>query len=135
MKNVLIEKRFSRRDEFSVLRGELLVDDVDTESVSGPLHLGDQVSQVLDGLDLLLEEGSLQEVGQLGVVVLTGGSVDLKKRQVDLLFEVEGGLNGLEGGSPFVVVGLGDVLEDDAASPHVLVLHELHGVLAFLKLK
>ena len=80
MKNVLIEKWFSRRDEFSVLRGELLVDDVDTESISSPLHLSDQVSQVLDGLDLLLEEGSLQEVGQLGVVVFAGSSVNLKKR-------------------------------------------------------
>ena len=62
------------------LRGEFFVDDVDSESVSGALHLGDEVSQVLDGLHLLLQEGSLQEVGQLGVIVLAGSPVNLEKR-------------------------------------------------------
>ena len=63
----------------SSLRRKLLVDDVQTESVSNSLHLGDQVAQVLDGLDLLLEEGSLQEVGHLGVVVLAGSGVDFQE--------------------------------------------------------
>jgi hypothetical protein len=69
-----------RLQGFPFLRGELLVDDVDPESISGPLHPGDQVCQVLDCLHLILEEGPLQEVGQLSVVVLAGGSVNLKKR-------------------------------------------------------
>ena len=64
----------------SSLRRKLLVDDVQTESISNSLHFGDQVAQVLDGLDLLLEEGSLQEVGHLGVVVLAGSGVDFQAR-------------------------------------------------------
>jgi hypothetical protein len=52
--------------------------------------------------------------------------------QVDPLFEVQSGLNGLKGGSPFILNGFDDVLQDNAASPHVLVLDELHGVLSFL---
>ena len=52
------------------LRLELLVDDVEPESVSGSLHLGDQVSELLDGLDLLLEVLALNVVGQLGILVL-----------------------------------------------------------------
>ena len=52
--------------------------------------------------------------------------------QVDLLLKVECGLNGLQGASPFVIVGLGNVLEHDPASPHVLVLLELHGMVSLL---
>jgi len=50
------------------------------ESISCPLHPGDQICQVLDGLHLVLEEGPLQEVGQLTVIVLAGSSMNLKKR-------------------------------------------------------
>ena len=52
------------------LRLDLLVDDVEPEGVSGSLHLGDQVSELLDGLDLLLEVLALNVVGQLGILVL-----------------------------------------------------------------
>ena len=51
---------------------------------------------------------------------------------VDPLFEVQGGLKGLEGGAPFILNRLDDVLQDDTTSPQVLVLDELHGVFAFL---
>ena len=51
---------------------------------------------------------------------------------MDLLLQFEGGLDGSEGGSPFVGPGLGNVLEDDTPTPPVLVVDELLGVLAFL---
>ena len=51
---------------------------------------------------------------------------------MDLLLQFEGGLDGSEGGSPFVGPGLGNVLEDDTPAPPVLVVDELLGVLAFL---
>ncbi len=81
-----IEKHLDRKKNkllqrvLRFLRGELLVNDVDPESISHPLHPGDQICQVLDGLHLVLEEGPLQEVGQLTVVVLAGSSMNLKKR-------------------------------------------------------
>ncbi len=81
---ISIEKHLDRKinkllkQVFRFLGGELLVNDVDSESISGPLHPGDQVCQVLDGLHLILEEGPLQEVGQLTVVVFAGSSVNLK---------------------------------------------------------
>ena len=58
---------------------ELLVDDVEADSVSGALHLGDQVGELLDGLDLLLEVLALEVVGQLGILVLRGHLVNLEE--------------------------------------------------------
>ena len=51
---------------------------------------------------------------------------------VDFLLELEWGLDGAESRVPVVSFGLGDVLEDDASAPHVLVLGELLGVLTLL---
>ncbi len=56
---------------------------MNTESISSSLHLGDKVTQVLDGLDLLLEEVTLQEVCHLSVVVLAGSGMDLQERLFD----------------------------------------------------
>jgi len=111
---------------------ELFVDDVETECVSCPLHLGDQVSNLLLGLDLLLEVLALDEVSQLSVSVRVGHLVHLEQRLVDFLLEFERGLDGAECRVPVVCLGLGDVLEDDASAPHVLVLDELLGVLTLL---
>merc|ERR1712156_1115608 len=94
---------------------ELLVNDVETKSVSSPLHLGNQVSNLL-----------------LGVTVRVGNLVQVQQGLVNLLLEIERCLDGVEGRGPLVGLGLGDVLEDDTSAPHVLVLDELHGVIALL---
>jgi len=111
---------------------ELLVNDVETKSVSSPLHLGNQVSNLLLGLDLLLQVLALDEVGQLGVTVRVGNLVQVQQGLVNLLLEIERCLDGVEGRGPLVGLGLSDVLEDDTSAPHVLVLDELHGVIALL---
>lgn len=49
------------------------------------------------------------------------------------LLQLNGGLHGVQGGSPDVLAGFGDVLEDNGSSPLVLVLHEHGAVLAFLQ--
>jgi len=111
---------------------KFLVNDVKSKGVSCPLHLGDEVTDLLLSLDLFLEVLALQEVSQLGVVMTVGLLVELKQGLVDLLLQFEGGLDGSEGGSPLVGPGLGNVLEDDTPTPPVLVVDELLGVLAFL---
>ena len=63
----------------SSLRREFLVDDMNSKTFSGTLHLGHEVSQVLDGLHLLLQEVALQEVGELGIVMLASCSMNLQK--------------------------------------------------------
>ena len=72
----------------SSLRREFLVDDMNSETFSGALHLGHEVSQVLDGLHLLLQEVALQEVGELGIVMLASCRMNfqksLKRDKVDL---------------------------------------------------
>ncbi len=111
---------------------ELLVDHVETEAVAGALHLGDQVGDLLLGLDLLLEVLALDEVGQLWVAVGLGGLVQLQEGLVNSLLEDEAGLDGLESAVPLLDIGLGDILEQDPAAPHVLVLDQLLGVLPLL---
>jgi len=111
---------------------DFLVNDVKSKGISGPLHLGDQVSDLLLRLHLFLEVLALQEVSQLGVVVTVGLLVQLQQGLMDLLLQLEGSFHGGEGGSPLVCPGLGNVLEDDTPTSPVLVLDELHGVLAFL---
>merc|ERR1712212_124718 len=76
---------------FSLL--ELLVDDVETEGVSSPLHLGDQVTNILLGLNLLLKVFSLDEVSPMGVTVGVSLLVKVQQGLVNLLFKVERSLN------------------------------------------
>ncbi len=111
---------------------ELLVDDVKSEAVSGALHLGDQVAQLLDGLDLLFQEVLLEVVAEVRVVVTPGNLVESQERLVDALLQLQGGLDRAQGASPLAGDGLGDVLEDDPAASLVLVLDQVVGVLALL---
>ena len=46
---------------------KLFINNMETESISSSVHLGDEVSNLLDGLNLLLQELSLQEVSQLSI--------------------------------------------------------------------
>jgi hypothetical protein len=111
---------------------QLFVNDVLSKAGSGPLEFGEEVAELLDTLHLLLEVLSLEEVGELVVVVVVGDGVQVQKALVDGLLESEGGLDGLDGAAPLVLLGPFDVLEDDAAAASVLVLDELFGVLALL---
>merc|ERR1712158_220539 len=69
------------------------------ESVSGSLHLGDQVPDGLDALHLLSE-----------------------------VLRLESGLHGFKWSSPFHGGRLGDVLEDNSSATLGLVFHQLHAV-------
>lgn len=59
---------------------KFLVDDVEEERrVPSPLHLGDQVTNLLLSLNLFLEVFTFQEVGQLSVIVRISNLVQLKQ--------------------------------------------------------
>ena len=59
---------------------ELFVNDVETKSISSPLHLCDQVANLLLSLHLLLKVLALDEVSQLGVSMGVSNFVHLKQR-------------------------------------------------------
>ena len=58
---------------------KFLVNDVKSKGISCPLHLGDEVTDLLLSLDLFLEVLALQEVSQLSVVMTVGLLVELKQ--------------------------------------------------------
>ena len=58
---------------------ELLVDDVDPEAVSDPLHLGAEVAEFLDGLDLLVQVVLLDEGAEVRVILLARDGVQLQQ--------------------------------------------------------
>merc|ERR1712156_1121431 len=70
---------------------ELFVDDVKAEPVAGPLHLGEEVHDLLDGLHLLLEVLALQEVGELRVVVGASHLMHRQQGSVHRPFQLEAG--------------------------------------------
>lgn len=111
---------------------ELLVNDVDTESISSSLHLGDEVSDLVLSLNLLLDVLALQVVGQVGILMGRRGLVQLQQGLVHGLLQLEAGLDGLQSRLPFLDRGLGHILEDHAASTLILILDQLHGVLTLL---
>merc|ERR1711962_767608 len=110
---------------------ELFVDDVKAEPVAGPLHLGEEVHDLLDGLHLLLEVLGLQEVGELCVVVGASHLMHRQQGSVHRPFQLEAGLDGLHGSAPLVRRGLGYLLEHDPSAAQVLVGDEFFGVFAF----
>ena len=58
---------------------EFLVNDVESKTISSTFHLGDQVSQLLDGLDLLLQVVSLDVVGQLSITMFSSNLVQIQQ--------------------------------------------------------
>lgn len=58
---------------------QLFVDNVESQSVTCPLHLCEQVSNFLLGLDLFLEVLSFQKVCQLGVIMCRRNLVKVQK--------------------------------------------------------
>ena len=89
------------------------------------------VSQLLDGLRLFGEEVGLDEVAHLRVSLGVGDLVQVQKGLVDGTLQSEGGLHGVQGRSPLVLLRALNVGKDDATSAFVLELHELLGVVIF----
>merc|ERR1711962_991814 len=77
---------------FWKLGSHLLVNDVKSESVSSPLHLGDQVADGLDALNLLAQVLGLEEVAQETGALVPGHLVDVEEALVDRLLKLERGL-------------------------------------------
>jgi len=102
------------------------------ESVSGSLHLGDQVADGLDAFHLLTEVLRLKEVTKVSVALVSGHLVQVEEALVDRLLQLESGLHGFKWSSPLHGGWLGDVLEDDSSAPLGLVLHQLHAMGALL---
>ena len=102
------------------------------ESVSGSLHLGDQVPDGLDAFNLLSEVLRLEEVAEVSVALVSGHLVQVEQALVDRLLQLESGLHGFKWSSPFHGGRLGDVLEDNSSSTLGLVFHQLHAVGALL---
>jgi len=102
------------------------------KSVSGSLHLGDQVPDGLDALHLLAQVLGLEEVAEVSVALVSGHLVQVEKALVDRLFQLKSGLHGFKWSSPFHGGRLGDVLEDNSSSTLGLVFHQLHSMGALL---
>merc|ERR1712037_505372 len=92
------------------------------ESVSGSLHLGDQVADGLDAFHLLTEVLRLKEVTKVSVALVPGHLVQVEEALVDRLLQLKSGLHGFEWSSPLHGCWLGDILEDHSSAPLVLVL-------------
>ena len=61
---------------------DLLVDQVEAETRSSALELGDPAGDLLDGVHLLVQEVGLEEVAEMSVAV--GSLVEVEKTLVDL---------------------------------------------------
>merc|ERR1712018_164281 len=97
----------------------VLVELVESVAVSDPLHLGDEVAELLDGLDLLLEVLAFDEVGHLCVSVAVRLPVELEQALVHRPLQLQGVLHRLKGILPLRLGGLLDILEDDLSPAHV----------------
>jgi len=121
----------SKRDSSSVAES-LLVVDVLPETLTHPLELSDVVGDLLDGLHLLLQVLRLDEVAQLSILVAASNLVQVQQTLVDRLLQLQRHLHGLQPVAPLIIAGLLDVLQHNAASSLVLVLHQLLCVLTLL---
>merc|ERR1719427_1532859 len=120
------------RSPSSLLRSNLLVHDMQSESVTSTLDLGDQVTQLLDSFHLLTEELTLDEVTEMSISLAVTGLLEIKKTLVDCFFQLKSSLHGLKWSAPLHAAGLGNILEDDTSSSLGLVLHQLHPVITLL---
>merc|ERR1719208_797876 len=93
----------------------VLVELVESVAVSDPLHLGNEIAELLDGLDLLLEVLALYEVGHLCVAVAVRLPVELEQALVHSPLQLKSVLNRLKSILPLRLGGLLDILEDDLA--------------------
>merc|ERR1712203_1195684 len=87
-------------------------------------------SNLLLSLHLLLQVLALDEVSQLGVSVGVSNFVHLEQRLMNFLLQLQRGFDGTQCRDPVISLGLCNILEDNASTSHVLVLDELHGMVA-----
>merc|ERR1711974_496713 len=113
------------------LGSHLLVDQMQAESVSGSLHLVDQIADGLDAFHLLSEVLGLKEVAEVAVALISGHLVQVEKALVDRLLQLSS-LHGFKWSSPFHGGRLGDVQEDNSPASLGLVFHQLHAMGALL---
>merc|ERR1711974_386907 len=88
------------------LGSHLLVDQMQAESVSGSLHLGDQVADGLDAFHLLPEVLGLKEVAEVAVALISGHLVQVEKALVDRLSSSRAASMASSGVPHSMVVGL-----------------------------
>jgi len=105
---------------------------VETQAVPGTPHLSDQVPDLFDSLNLFFEIFSLDEVGELGVILGISGLVHEEQGLVNGLLQLQGGLDGLQSSPPLVRRRLEYLPEDYPSSAHVLVVDQLLGMLSLL---
>merc|ERR1712226_1709391 len=86
-----------------------------SQSVSAPLGPSEEVTQLLDCIHLLLEELSLDEVGELSVLVLLRYLVEVDQRLVHIFLQLEGEGEHVRHCPVFGHLRLLDVLEDNPA--------------------
>merc|ERR1711862_243282 len=88
----------------SCLVSDLLVEHVISKSRSGPLPLGDQAGDLLDGVHLLVKELALEEVAKMSVTV--GSLVHVKEALVDCLLKFKSSLKSVTGLPHSMALGL-----------------------------
>jgi len=111
---------------------EILVEEIDSKTLSDSLEIRDVVRKLLDGLDLLLQKFAFEEIGGLRIVVVGSNFVESQELLVHLTFQSKSEFEGLEGRVPCGDWGLLDVVERDTSSTLVNVVDELLGMLALL---
>eukprot|EP00091_Calanus_sinicus_P021939 TRINITY_DN6717_c0_g1_i1.p1 TRINITY_DN6717_c0_g1~~TRINITY_DN6717_c0_g1_i1.p1 ORF type:complete len:102 (+),score=27.04 TRINITY_DN6717_c0_g1_i1:148-453(+) len=88
-----------------VLTKKLLINDVETKTLSSILQLGDKISNLFDCLNLFLQVSSFDEVSKLSISMTVSHLVHVQEGLIDSLLKLKAGFNGLQGCSPFIVVG------------------------------
>lgn len=63
-----------------LLRLQFLVENEDAQSIANAYQIGVHFSKFVNGLDLLVEEFIFQVVGQMGVIMTAGNSVQIQQR-------------------------------------------------------
>ena len=114
------------------------------------LDVGDVVTDLLDGLHLLVQVVALDEVGHLyitetsnylylgiavenhqlvntnlEITVLVSDGMKVKQSLVHFTLQLESSLHGLKGSLPVILGWLPDVIEDDTTATFILELHQL----------
>jgi hypothetical protein len=116
-----INKRHKSR---SISTKELLVDDVETKTVSSTFHLGDKIANLFDCLNLFLQISSLDEVSELGISMTVSHLVHVQEGLIDSLLKLKAGFDGLQGCSPFIASWLCNLTENNPSTSHVLVVNQ-----------
>lgn len=95
-------------------------------------EVGDVVTQLLDGLHLLVQVVGLQEVAHMGVCMLGGQLVQVQQSLVDVLLQLQSALHGLQPAPPLITFRFLDVLQEDASPSVVLEGQQLVSMLPLL---